>query len=53
MPEWARLIQVARWMKIAPWELMERPDRDFWMEAGPVVGNAEHDSVMKKSKANA
>ena len=48
LPDWVRLVQAARWMKVGPWELMEREDRDFWMEGVALVSNAEHDSVMKK-----
>lgn len=29
MPEWYPLLRAARWMHVAPWDLMERPI--FWM----------------------
>lgn len=48
MPRWVHLMQAARYMKVGPWELMERDDREFWMEGAAVISNAENESVMKK-----
>lgn len=39
---------MAKWYGIEPWKLMEREDRDFWIESAAVISNAEHDSMMKK-----
>lgn len=48
MPQWVKYMLTARWLKIAPWELMERDDAEFWIEAAGIVSNAEYDAAERK-----
>ena len=51
MPYWARIILAAKWLKVAPWDLMKQGEPDFWIEAAGVLSSAEHDAVeAKRSK---
>lgn len=40
----------ARWLRVAPWELMAQDSPDFWTEAAVLLSNSEHASIMKKTE---
>lgn len=52
MPYWARIIMAAKWLKVAPWELMKQDEPDFWLEAAGVLSSAEHDAMEAKRAQN-
>ena len=52
MPYWARIIMAAKWLKVAPWELMKQDEPDFWLEAAGVLSSAESDAMEAKRAQN-
>lgn len=51
MPEWYPLVQAARFLKIAPWELEEHEDGLFWQQVAIAAANAEYHAEAMKNKA--
>lgn len=52
MPYWARMMLAAKWMKVAPWDLMQQDDPDAWLEMAGVLSSAEHSAVEAKRAMN-
>ena len=50
MPMWARIVLAAKWMRIAPWELMNQDDPEWWIEAVGTVSNGEAELMKRKRK---
>lgn len=43
------LVHVARWMRVAPWELLER--HGYWLELGQLGLEFENEQAKKGNKA--
>lgn len=52
MPNWYRLIQAAKYLGVAPWDLAQRPV--WWMNIAVAAQNAEHaaEQARKRKEAN-
>jgi len=48
-PAWVGLIQVARWLGVAPWELEHAPS--YWVERASIVMEAE-DHAQQMAQRN-
>lgn len=53
IPGWYRLIRAAKYLGVAPWELLERPDSWAWQEAAFIaeVGENEAQEIVNKRAA--
>ena len=40
-------MMAARWMRVAPWDLIAQDDPDFWAEAVSVISSAEREASQK------
>lgn len=42
----------AKWLKVAPWELMKQDEPEFWLEAAGILSNAEHEAAEARRAQN-
>lgn len=50
-PRWARLLLAAKWLRVAPWDLMQTDDPDFWIEAVNVISSAQNEASEQRAAA--
>lgn len=49
VPEWYRLITAARYLRVAPWELLDRPSA--WVEMALASSSAENRARKQRGDA--
>lgn len=51
MPQWYILIRAARYLGVAPWEMMDQPK--VWIEWALAAESAENHAMQQQQKAKA